>query len=117
MELTHFQMYLITRVDTISFMLFMYGAFSLVVGLVVLLVQATVEDASDWVMKVRSKRIVLIGGLSMLLCAMLPTKSDIALIYAVPAIVNNQDVQSIPPELAKLARVKLEEMVKEAVTK
>jgi len=117
MELTHFQMYLITRVDAISFMLFMYGAFSLAAGFVFTLIQATTKDARDWVTKVRSKRIALIGGLSLFLCAMLPSKSDISLIYTVPAIVNNQDVQSIPSELAKLARVKLEEMVKEAVTK
>jgi len=113
MELTHFQMYLITRVDTLGLMFSSCGVLATGGSIV----SAYTSYALD--LKSRSWCIPIgcLGLIMMFISCLIPTKSDIALIYAVPAIVNNQDVQSIPPELAKLARVKLEEMVKEAVTK
>jgi len=110
MELTHFQMYVITRVDTVCFLSGLIG----VLGLASVLIFGIVELVEDdvWPRIINKWINIFIGAI--LLCIAIPTKTDIALIYAIPAIINNQDIQAVPPELAKLARMKLEKMIKDA---
>jgi len=111
--MTHFQMYLITRAEVFGFTLAVFGTIILL-GVMAVLLFHTVEGMKlpkPW------KPCFVASLIMIFLSCLIPSTKSIALIYVVPAIVNNQDVQAIPPELAKLAKLKLEEMVKDSVSK
>lgn len=114
MELTYFQMYLITKLDSVGFFIGFFGLMTLAFYLLCS-VDKNSSCPEKWTKSLNTTRGFVIGFLLLFLSILLPSKSDIALIYTIPALVNNQDVQAIPPELAKLARIKLEKMTKEAI--
>lgn len=110
--MTHFEMYLITRMDVIQPILVLTGL--AVVALA--LIRAADHIASPRWNHKGFRHPLCIAAAALLLffgAALIPSTKDIALIYAVPAIVNNTDIQAIPPELAKLARIEIEKMLKE----
>lgn len=109
--MTHFQMYLITRLDSVVILLGMVGGLVILAGVLVCLSKYTGEER--WAQPLHPIRWMCIGVIMVGVACMIPSKNDIALIYAVPAIVNNEDIQALPPDLAKLARSKIEELLKE----
>ena len=110
--MTHFQMYLILKADSMIRMAALIGVFALVACFITMLVAANYGgwDSFPW------RKLVWAAITSVIVfCSafFIPSTKDIALIYAVPTIIGNEDVQAIPPELAKLARAKIDEMLKE----
>ena len=58
-------------------------------------------------LKVGVLSLMLSGGISLLV----PTLKEVAAIYLIPPIVNNEDVREIPEDAAKLLHNKLEEWI------
>jgi len=114
MELTYFQMYLITMLESFVFLLAVGGALLFFFG-VFCFFDKNSSCPEKWTKEIKHSVCMWCGVTAIILGLFIPSKKDVAIIYLVPALVNNQDVQAIPPELAKLARVKLEEVTKEAL--
>ena len=106
MELTHFQMYLITRLEYLAAGLLLFGFLTFALGLAWTATRIVEERERK-----PGVRALVIGSVLMLLSLFIPSKEDVALIYIVPAIVNNEDAQRIPPELTKLARRELKKLL------
>jgi hypothetical protein len=105
MHLSIFQMYLFTRVDVLIgfFIFFLFVSF---IFLLFKFIDETLDFGS------------FVGGASSflffsLLLILTPSQKDIAMIYIVPAIVNNENVQELPNDIVKLARVQIEKMIED----
>jgi len=112
--MTPFEMYLITRLDGLRLFLALVVMFGVVATVVSF---GMYSDGAFDKCKLWGKRLVAVVLTASVGLIFLPSTKDIALIYAVPAIINNEDVQALPPELAKLARMKIDELLREGEKK
>lgn len=48
-----------------------------------------------------------------LLLMFVPSTKQVAMMYTMPAIINNEDVQALPADIVKLARQEIEKMLKD----
>lgn len=97
--------YWITRLDSMSVLFTVIFLTLLIVGGVVLLV-GTIETDGQWI-KVPGLRKFAIIGVSIFLFAglgsmLLPSTKEAIAIYALPKIVNNEQVQQIPENAVNL---------------
>ena len=111
--MTHFEMYLFTRLDNLCAVL--YGAaFSLIVVLIVLISfygmykMDSDYDAAEKVLHGFKKTLspTIVFGL---LAVAVPTQKEAAAIYLVPKIVNNEQVQDIAGKSLDILTLKLNE--------
>jgi len=123
--MTHFEMYLITRLDGVCTLfggLLTAGLTATIIGGIIIAGSSISCSKEQGAREGRvGRRMAMWGALTSVifgsLLTLIPTTQDMALIYAVPAIVNNEDVQALPPELAKLARMKIDELLREGEKK
>ena len=117
--ITPFQIYLFTRLDTLCGF-FTIGATVLGVGLFAAFMvfgfdNYCEEDAG----LVRSNWLQWgVGFFVLFLISALftPSQKDVAMMYVVPAIANNHDVQALPGDVVKLARQQIEKYLSQEVT-
>lgn len=60
---------------------------------------------------------LFIAGISMLLLVIIPTTKEAAAIYLIPKLINNEQVQKIPENAAKLLNAKLDEWIEDSLGK
>jgi len=106
MHLSIFQMYLFTRVDT----LVDFFSFLLFLSFIFLVFKFINEEKLSFKSSLMGCFFFLFFSLLLILT---PSQKDIAMIYIVPAIVNNENVQELPNDIVKLARVQIEKMVED----
>lgn len=117
--MSHWMMYLITRLDTIRGMATPFAVFSglgLLICSVLLLTSPADLDEREKTIISSWKKIAFVIFVSSILAQILtPTTKDVAAIYLVPKIVNNEDAQKLPGNAAKFLNAKLEEWVKDSL--
>lgn len=111
-------LYFLLKLTTIGYALYYMGgvmiAFIETVASITL-VKCDYEDVKWWpVFKVfRPKTCVVVGTLFVLVAVMLPTSKQMAIIYIVPKVANNQMVQKIPQKILLLSEEWFEELLPE----
>ena len=113
--MTHFEMYLFTRLDNLCTVLCV-TAFSLIVVLIVLIVFHGVskmdydDDVAEKCLR-GFKKTLLPAVVFVLLAVAVPTQKEAAAIYLVPKLVNNEHVQDIAGKSLDILTLKLNEWV------
>ena len=109
--MTGLEVYLWTRLDAIKFVLtlptvvFIVSAvFYGVVALVDELEGTHRTDETDAKMKKGGLKSVIAAGLSCLVLSLVPSKADVAAMYLVPAVTNNEQLQGLPGELLEFVK-------------
>jgi hypothetical protein len=117
--MTHFEAYLLTRLDTLSGFFVIISVISAIcfIGNIFLYLDQWDEDK-----KSKIKPTIKYFALSMLTSGIfvvsIPSKKEMAFIYIAPAIVNNQDFQKTVkqlPELSNLGMQYLNDILKEKI--
>ena len=112
-----YHIYLFTRIDYVVgcaefFMLLV------VLGLIILAcffpVYYDEEEYRPLAYKI-AKYLVIVLIITIGFRAVIPTQTEVAAIYLVPKIVNNESVQKIPESVAKLLEVKLNQWIEESI--
>jgi hypothetical protein len=57
-------------------------------------------------------RLIPYAALTFFIAAILPSTREVAMIYVIPKVYNNEDMKEIPANVAKLANEGLEELIK-----
>jgi hypothetical protein len=117
--MSYWMMYLITRASSINSVFECIGVISgvaVVVALAILFAVVGDPDASDlsW-----GKKIVKIGVIvfliSSILSCLVPTTPELAAIYLIPKIVNNEQCQKVPENALRFLNKKLETWISETI--
>jgi hypothetical protein len=112
--------YWITRLDSIGYLLGIGGLTLALLGLVIAgitlgMASDACSDEEEWkpfkrFIK-RSLGFAVFGAISMIFNTFIPTTKEAAAIYLIPRITANEDVQQIPANAAKLLNGKLQEWI------
>ena len=113
--MTHFEMYLFTRLDNLCTVLCV-TAFSLIVVLILLSIFYGVsrmdrhDDVAEKCLQ-GVKKTLLPAIVFVLLAVAVPTQKEAAAIYLIPKLVNNEQVQDIAGKSLDILTLKLNEWV------
>jgi len=106
--MTGFELYLILMLDNIKDLLSPIFAFSVIsfFACSVALVIAMAEEQEDFVLNFKKayKIIILTAIVSSLLLAVVPNTKQMATIYLLPKLVNNEEVQAIAGDSLKILK-------------
>jgi hypothetical protein len=94
------------KLDVLSGLFLATGVISVIIFVVWLFVQL-----SDGVGKKPSKIILVIGIISIIIGAMIPSTKEAEIIYVLPKIVNNKKIQKISDKMLEMTNLKLDEMI------
>lgn len=133
--MTAWQIYLFTRLGSINTILGIAFGVGLLLSLCLIIAylisymkvqQLTAEgitrdDSSyfkewdSWLSTWRSlcKKVLPVYIIVVVLAVAVPTQKEVAAIYLIPKVANNEDMQKIPADAAKIMRLKLDEWVKD----
>jgi hypothetical protein len=120
MEISMFTIYLFTRLDAIKVscvsIFLTITILSIFFGIVVGIDEYARED-SKWGLKFKKSIVMLflIYFISFVGTVCIPTQKEIAAIYLIPKIVNNEQSQELPDNFLKLLNSKLKEYITESV--
>lgn len=110
--------YLITRLDSINFMLTFIFAMSFIVSVisaVMFLISVSNEDeVGIKAAKSVIKTSIIVCVISMFMCSFIPDMKEAAAIYVIPKITQNEKIQELPYDLHKLFEAKLEEWINDS---
>lgn len=113
--ITNFDIYVITRLDSILGTLWGATVISIIALLVfvVLLCPAFIEEMDE--LKKVCKKGIITSSVCLItfgiLMALVPTTKEAVAIWAIPKIANDETVQHIPKDFAKLIDTKLQEWI------
>jgi hypothetical protein len=113
--MTHFEMYLFTRLDTIfnaSTIIFALSAILAVwLGAIMLIERSNYYPDDDTVaaLKMAIKRTIGVAVISGTVALLVPTQKDLAAIYLVPKILNNESANEIADKTLDVLKLKLDE--------
>jgi len=115
--MTAFDVYLITILDNVKYCCkgaVTFSIFCLAISFVVWVI-AILGDNVHYIVRYKFFPIVcaIILTFSTIFTAMIPTSKQMAVIYIVPKIVNNQKVQQLPSHLMKLLDDYIENLIKD----
>lgn len=120
MVLSMWQMYLITRLEPLHHFfagLITFIAVLSLVGFIICIIYFSLyfswnelKEIKENFFKVAKIVFFVTAFLSMVLI-FLPTKQDMAMIYIVPAVVNNENVQQLPNDMVELAKQGIEKLL------
>jgi hypothetical protein len=110
------QVYLFTRLDGINIFFMITAVAGVILSIIAIVVYYSTLDSEyskDEHLFVDKylKPIIAITAISIGVSIALPTQKDMAAIILLPKVVNNQDIQKMPADAAKLLRVKLEQWI------
>ena len=115
--ITAWDIYWITRLDMVGDMFFLFsfiGAFAVLGVFMYNNMALEIEGADLFTSCKKCVRIYIVGATILCLATIiLPSTKEFVAIYAIPAIVNNEDVQEIPQNTAKFINDKLKEWMDE----
>lgn len=127
--ITSWQVYWITRLDGFIGLLIFFSIVSFIivaVSCIVAMIKYSESQDRDWCNSHREnsnrlfllwKKVTLISLpifiISTLLINLIPSTKELAAIYLIPKIVNNEQVQKIPDNALKLLNGKLEQWIKD----
>lgn len=121
--LTWWQVYLLTRIDNISILLMLPTIFSGVAALI-LTIMMCVAHVDEWThensynkIKFWLKRSIIVFIMGLTLCSAMPSTKEVAAIYFLPKIVNNEHVQNLPGEAVKLLDTQFKKWISEFTEK
>ena len=108
--MTHFQAYLLTRLDSFQHLLQGLAEIAIILLVVNGIAQITSFLVTDDTYKVPSYFKITVPLLIVILVikSLIPTTKEAAFIYVAPAIVNNQDIQKTIKKLPELSGLGLE---------
>jgi hypothetical protein len=132
--MTTMQIYLFTRLDTINNI----SIFFMVIGIITVIVfsiawliayvkfqddpnmseSTNLYNRKEWqgwlnLWAKLTKRFIPFAIVTIFLCIIIPNENEAAAIYLIPKISNNQDIQKIPNDAAKIIRLKLDQWISE----
>ncbi len=108
MEITHFTVYLITRLNIILSVFIATAVLSgigTVVTTLIFLEDGEFKESQLKLVKTVMRVSIIILSTSVPVICHTPTKKDIAAIYLLPKIVNSEMVQEVPSELTNLLKL------------
>lgn len=92
------------------------GAYMVIIGVVAFFslgyISLLIEESRD-ILKKYIKLSVFAVVLGALLTTFIPSTKELVAIYAIPKVVNNEQVQAIPEKLLELANLKLDDLIQE----
>jgi len=107
--MTSFQFYILTRLDSIGILCFVIAIIS---GMVIFWLSLFSYDQRDEIRELFKHYIklsVIIFIISISVTVLLPTTKEALLIYSVPQILNNKEMQKLPDNVLRLLNEKIEE--------
>ena len=108
--MTTFDVYLFTRLDGLVVTAWLIFVLLCIVAIVMFIGWVGDDLREETIQKYVPKLIISLI-VSLLISIAIPTTKDAAIIYVLPKIVNNEDVQKLPSEIVQLARKKLAELM------
>lgn len=125
--ITAWDIYWITRLDGINYFLAFFTVFSSISAFIALILRIFAaankyfsedgEDDMDYKENIKlwnKLKIYLFISSILIFCSIfIPSTKEAIVIYTIPKITNNQDVQQIPANFAKLINEKLQEWMKD----
>jgi hypothetical protein len=109
--ITSWDIYWITRLDNINGILIIGGTLCLIFITVVLFAAGDIRHDQIWHYKKAIITNIIISTIALLLGLMTPTTKEFAAIYLIPKIANNEQMQKIPDNAAKLLNAKMEQWI------
>ena len=109
--MSHLMMYWITRLDGLSILAvtaLVFVGFIIIVGFMMF----TMGDLDLTEHKTGVKILSVVAGVSLFILLFVPSSKEVAAIWLIPKIVNNEHIQKIPDNAAILLNKKLEEWLK-----
>lgn len=115
MQVTEFEMYWLTRLDGIKFILQLIGAVCVAFSVILIFVFGTINDDnnnSSKNPKMIKRMLLLVFASSILYCSavFVPTTKEMCAIKLVPVIINNEVVQELPNKVVNLANDWIDEL-------
>lgn len=106
MNISPFEMYLIVKATDVMYLLVLAGMILLIIGALILYAHAI----GEWPTSYKTYILLIIGTILLILGILIPSTKQIAAIYVVPHILNNEQVQELPNEFLGLAKDWIEEL-------
>lgn len=114
--MTHWMMYLITRLDFIVGISVAVMIISLIATILLIVGYTDSEKEAEKRKLMRSSKIsIAVLVLSTVTFCAVPSTKDFVAIYLIPKFVNNEEVQKLPDNAVKLLNVKMEEWIKDSL--
>lgn len=111
MEISTMGMYLIVKLDDIRFLFGFWGTLSFCVfGLITIMLLANGESENEKQFRIFSTIITGLAVLSFIFATFLPSTKQIAAIYVIPKIINDERVKQIPDKFLDLGLEWLEDL-------
>jgi len=113
--ITGFDIYLLTRADYIQLVFLTFGTISAIGSIILAIIVGINKSFGDDISfeKKILKWCVPITLFLLLVGILTPSSKEIAAIYLVPKIVNNEQVQQVPENAMKVLNLKLQEWIKD----
>lgn len=122
--ITAWDIYWITRLDGLNLFMGLIAGFSLTGALVLLIVRVMASDAYFEYEKKICKQwfrpftaVTIMGVVFMAISIFIPTTKEVAAIYMIPKIVNNEKIQKLPDNAVNFLNKKFEEWIDGMVKK
>lgn len=118
-EMSHGLVYWVTRLDSLA----SAGLFLVIPSTLVMIIVITGFAINEWGedMEKQAKKAFKVALTTLMISAIItvfiPTTKEAAAIYLIPKIANNEDVQKMPDNVAKILNSKLEEWIDDTVGK
>jgi MFS superfamily sulfate permease-like transporter len=111
MEITMFDVWLFTRLDTIKHVSCFLSGFMFVTAIFWGCAYIFEERMVGWCKKHKLfiRGYIVVFLVTTVLAVLMPSTKEAAAIYLIPKIVNNEDVQELPGKLGQLVHGKLDE--------
>lgn len=123
--MSHWFIYLITRLDTLSSMAEFFSIFGIIFFMILSIVYFILKVGEDFdtkneVFKIFNKTLkilIIVLTISLPLFILTPTTKEAAVIYLLPKIVNNEKIQKVPNNFLDLLNSKTEEWLEDITKK